>query len=262
MLLQFITIRLLDFVDIFLVAVLLYQFYRLIKGTVAMSIFICIVGLYFLWRMVDSLQMELLSGILGQVMGVGVLALIVVFQQEIRRFLIILGNRYFKRNKFFKLIKFLDVQEFEGEKSDRIEIVDALFAMAPTKTGALIVISIDNELPEIIRTGEQLDAALSSGLLQTIFFKNSPLHDGAVIVFRDRIIGARCQLPTTNRNDVPAKYGMRHRSAIGMSEETNTLVLTVSEETGDVSYVLDGEIKKANNKEELLSVIEKFIKKE
>lgn len=258
MVLNFITFRLLDFVDIFLVAVLLYQLYRLIRGTVAMSIFIGIVGFYFLWRVVSSLQMELLSNILGQVMGVGVIALMIVFQQEIRRFLIILGTRYLSGQKRFSLSRLLDHEGNHGVKSDWKAVTDSMFTMAKTKTGALIVISVDNELEAIIDTGDVLDSSITSNILQSIFFKNSPLHDGAVIIVNGRIKGARCHLPSSNRKDLPTKYGMRHRSAIGMSEETNTLILTVSEESGEVSFCKNGKIKKVNTEDELLNVIEKF----
>ncbi|MFO7868001.1 MAG: diadenylate cyclase CdaA [Bacteroidales bacterium] len=262
MILQFITIRLLDILDIFLVAVLLYQLYRLIRGTAAMSIFIGIVSFYFVWRVVSSLNMELLSNILGQFIGVGVLALIVVFQQEIRRFLLILGTRYFFRNQRFALSKLLGGNVTYASKRDIEEIVDSIFKMAATKTGALIVFSSDVDFSAIIESGESLDAGVNSILLQTIFFKNSPLHDGAVVIAGNRIKAAKCVLPSSDRSDLPVQYGMRHRSAIGMTEETQAIVIVVSEQSGDVSYCVGGEIYKLSSPSELRTVIKQYNRKE
>jgi len=257
MLLDFITIRLLDILDIFLVAVLMYQLYRLIRGTVAMSIFVGLVSFYFLWIVVKSFHMELLSSILGQFIGVGVLAVIIVFQQEIRRFLLIFGTRYFTKNKHFSLSKLLKMNYQDVSMTDMEAITESLFVMASTKTGALIVLTPVVDLTAIIETGEELDASINSNLLQAIFTKESLLHDGAVVIVGDRIKGAKCVLPTTERSDLPVNFGMRHRSAIGMSEETNTIILVVSEQTGNVSYCLDGQIHKVDSKSELLEILQK-----
>jgi uncharacterized protein (TIGR00159 family) len=262
MILQFISIRLLDILDIFLVAILLYQLYRLIRGTAAMSIFIGIVSFYVVWRIVHSLHMELLSNILGQFIGVGVLALIVVFQQEIRRFLLILGTRYFFPNKRFALGKLLGGDVNYASKTDIDAIVDSLFVMASSKTGALIVFSSDVDFSAIIQSGEPLDAEINSILLQTIFFKNSPLHDGAVIVAGNRIKAAKCVLPSSERSDLPVQYGMRHRSAIGMSEETQAIILVVSEQSGNISYCLNGQIHTVSSRSEMKSVLTKHNRKE
>ncbi|NLK80914.1 MAG: TIGR00159 family protein [Bacteroidales bacterium] len=257
MILAFITVRLLDILDIFLVAVLLYQSYRLIRGTVAMDIFIGIVSFYFLWRVVSSLHMELLSNILGQFIGVGVLVLVIVFQQEIRRFLLILGTRYAVfRKQYVGFNKLLNNNVSLVTKSNIDAIVHAAFTMSKSQTGALIVFSPHVDLTTYVQTGESLDAAISSTLLQTIFFKNSPLHDGAVLIFGNRIKGAKAVLPSTERSDLPVDYGMRHRSAIGMSEETKAIVIVVSEQTGNVSYCLNGQIYTIETPEALQKALE------
>lgn len=255
MIVQFITFRFLDFVDIFLVAMLMYQLYKLIRGTVGMSIFAGIVALYAIWLLVKSTQMELLTTILGQFVGVGVLALIILFQQEIRRFLIIVGTRYFFKKRRFGFEKLFNLNLNPMSKEDIQQLVKAVFVMAEQHTGALIVISPTIEMESYIQTGEELDAKISSSLLQSIFYKNSPLHDGAIIIIGSKIRAAKCVLPTTSKIDLPIEYGMRHRSAIGMSEETNTLVIVVSEQSGNVSYCLSGRIKRVEEPQVLTSVI-------
>ena len=225
-----------------------------------MNIFIGIVSFYFVWRVVNSLHMELLSNILGQFIGVGVLALIIVFQQEIRRFLLILGTRYVFRKQRFGFSKLLDSDVNNASKSDIDAIVDAVFTMSQSQTGALIVFSPHVDLTAFIQSGEALDAAISSSLLQTIFYKNSPLHDGAVIISGNRIKGAKAVLPSSERSDLPVNYGMRHRSAIGMSEETNTVVILVSEQTGKVSYCMSGQINTIAKPEVLQKVLESQIR--
>lgn len=255
MILQFITFRFLDFLDIFLVALLMYQLFKLIRGTVGMSIFAGIVALYGMWLIVKSTQMELLTTILGQFVGVGVLALIILFQQEIRRFLIIVGTRYFFKKRRFGFEKLFNLNLNPISKDDIQMLVHAVFTMAEHRTGALIVISPTIEMDSFIQTGEELDAKISSSLLQSIFYKNSPLHDGAVIIIGSKIRAAKCVLPTTTKIDLPMEYGMRHRSAIGMSEETNTLVIVVSEQTGTISYCLSGRIKRIEEPQVLTSVI-------
>ena len=179
--------------------------------------------------------MSLLSSILGQVIGVGVIALLIVFQQEIRRFLLIITTRYIRTRKF----SFENLFAF-GEKNEKqinIEaIVNACSNMSVLKTGALIAISKKSDLLSFIKTGDVLNADTSSRLLESIFFKNSPLHDGAVIIKEDRIAAARCVLPSTESVDLPAQYGMRHRAALGITEKTDAVVVLVSEETGAISF--------------------------
>jgi len=237
----FITFRILDLIDILLVSFLLYQMYRLIKGTVAMNILAGIFLVYLVWLVVKALNMELVSTILGQFMAVGVIALIIVFQQEIRRFLLILGTRYRSRHGLFPEWFF----SFSGDEDQPVPlnpILEAVENMSKTKTGALIVIARHSELTQIIETGVKIHADVSARLLESVFFKNNPLHDGAAIVVKDEIVAARCILPTTENIYLPAHFGMRHRAALGMSEKNDSLVILISEETGHIGYAVDGEI--------------------
>jgi diadenylate cyclase len=238
----FIKIRILDVIDILLVAYLMFQVFLLIRGTAAMNIFIGILSVYLLWIIVKALNMQLLGSILGQVIGVGVIALIVVFQQEIRRFLIYIGNQYFNRNRF-SFEKVFPVA-FAGTPPIKIKsILKACINMARTKTGALIVIGRKSELSVYSETGDILEATTSSRLLESIFNKNSPLHDGAVIIIQDRIIAARCILPVSENPNLPPDYGLRHRAALGMAENTDSLVIIVSEQTGSISIAEYGKIR-------------------
>ena len=251
----FITIRVLDIIDIILVAFLLYQIYMLIRGTVAINIFTGIVVLYIFWLVVRALNMELLSGILGQIIGVGVIAIIIVFQQEIRKFLLFIGNRYMSKSKF-SLENLLFPKQKESVAPVNIDaIVKACRNMSETKTGALIVIARKSELEFYAESGDIIDAETSSRLLENIFFKNSPLHDGAVIIVNDKIHAARCVLPVTENINLPPHYGMRHKAAIGISEVTDALVVLVSEETGKISFVSHGSIKYGIPTQELKSLL-------
>ncbi len=237
----FITIRILDIVDILLVAFLLYQMYNLIKGTTAINIFIGIFLVYLLWLIVRALNMQLLGTILGQVIGIGVIALIIIFQQEIRRFLLLVGSRYGK-NKRFSIEKFFSFGDDEVKTVNIDAIVAACASMSEQKMGALIVILNESDLLSIIKTGDIINADTSSRLLESLFFKNSPLHDGAVIIKANKIAAARCVLPSTDQIDLPPQFGMRHRAALGISEKTDVSVVIVSEETGSISYSRHGEI--------------------
>lgn len=241
--LAFITLKILDVVDIVLVALLLYQIYMLIRGTVAINIFVGVFALYLFWLIVKALNMELLSTILDKVIGLGVIALLIVFQQEIRRFLLYFGNRYFSRYNFsIERLFFPGRADKEGGLNPEA-IVKAARNMSETKTGALIVLARRSELEVYAETGDLIDADISSRLLENIFFKNSPLHDGAVIIANNKIHAARCVLPVTDRMDLPAHYGMRHRAAIGITEHTDAVVVVVSEETGKISFIIDGAVK-------------------
>jgi uncharacterized protein (TIGR00159 family) len=238
----FITFRLLDLLDILIVAWLLYKLYRLLKGGVAMNILIGILTIYFLWWLfVKVLDMQLLGALLGQFIGVGVLALIIVFQQELRRFLIFVGtNSIFTKGSFLKNV-FTWKWQLPKEVQVNIQpIVKACATMSKTKTGALIVISRNTDLNLFEGTGDLMEADISKRLLESIFFKNSPLHDGAVIVSGNRIKAARCVLPVTDSLDVPAHYGMRHRAALGISEQSDAIAIAVSEETGAISMAVSG----------------------
>ncbi|MBE9518217.1 MAG: TIGR00159 family protein [Bacteroidetes bacterium] len=243
MLSAFIHIRLLDIIDIILVAVLFYQLYMLIRGTVAYSITLGIAAIYIFWWAVRAMQMELLSTILGSVLGVGVIALIIVFQQEIRRFLIFIGTRYVDGNRI-SVEKILNLR-FESKPQVKIRsIMKAVMQFSLDKTGALIVISKKSNLDMYSETGDVLNAETSSRLFVSIFNKTSPLHDGAVIVENDKVKAARVILPVTEKMDLPPEYGLRHRAGLGISEVTDSLVIIVSEETGQISIAENGILQK------------------
>lgn len=250
-------ISVIDVIDIVLVAIILYQLYKLIRGTAALSIFIGIFLIYMFWLVVKALNMELISALFGQVIGVGVIALIIVFQQEVRRFLLVIGNRYINRSRFPFPRLFSSVEETKGSPREAEEIVRAVESMASKKTGALIVIARKSSLDIYSEGGEILDAVISSGLLETIFFKNSPLHDGAVLIEDGKIFAARVPLPVTDSVSLPARFGMRHRAAIGISEHTDALVVVVSEETGNITVVDSGEAREKLTPNELRTILQK-----
>ncbi len=243
MLSAFIHIRLLDIIDIILVALLFYQLYMLIRGTVAFSITMGIAVIYIFWWIVRAMQMELLSTILGSVLGVGVIALIIVFQQEIRRFLIFIGSRYVDGNRI-SVEKILNLR-LESKPEVKIRsIMKAVMQFSLEKTGALIVIRRRSNLDMYAETGDVLNAETSSRLFVSIFNKTSPLHDGAVIVENDKVKAARVILPVTEKMDLPPEYGLRHRAGLGISEVTDSLVIIVSEETGQISMAENGILQK------------------
>jgi uncharacterized protein (TIGR00159 family) len=248
-------ISILDIIDIFLVAIILFQLYRLIRGTAAFSIFIGIFFIYLFWLIVKALNMELISALLGQVIGVGVIALIIVFQQEVRRFLLVLGTRYISGSRFSLSRLFSMAGGKHGSPKDAEEIVRACEVMSSKRTGALIVIGRKSSLDIYSEGGEILKARISAGLLETIFFKNTPLHDGAVLIERGQILAARCPLPTTEQVNLPPRFGMRHRAAVGMSEHTDAMIVVVSEESGYITVVDDGEIRENLSPNELRNIL-------
>lgn len=235
----FIQIRLLDILDVLLVAILIYQLYALIRGTGAIQIFLGILSLYLLWWLVRIFEMELLTAILGQFISVGVLALIIVFQPEIRKFLLLLGAKGILNKRSRNVFKrFWNIDE--REKLDISSIVNAFERFSESRTGALVVITHLNELDSFVETGEVLDARLSSAALESLFFKNNPLHDGAVIITNNRIRAARCVLPVTENPRFPQTLGLRHRAATGITEHSDAVALVVSEQTGRISWCKQG----------------------
>ncbi len=226
--------------DIFIVAYLFYQFFVIIRGTAALNIFYVIIGAYFIWLLVRALNMELISSILGNIVGVGVIAILIVFQQEVRRFLLMIGAR---GQENFKVKRFID--RLRGKQTNNIPIDDILNAcesMQKTKTGALIIISNKDSFENYYESGQKLDAPVNNLLLETIFFKNSPLHDGAVFIVNDQITAAGCVLPLTERTDLPYYLGLRHRAAIGITEVSDSLAIIVSEERGQLSFAEYGKV--------------------
>ena len=251
----FIHVKFLDLLDILFVAILFYELYSLVRGTVTFSIFLGIFIVFVVWVVVRALKMELLGSILSQLFGVGMIALIVVFQQEIRRFFLMLGNSY-RNNKKISINSLLSGQFRNISPSGIKSIVDACIAMSKSKTGALIVISRDNELKEYIRTGEFIDAEIRTDLIASIFFKNSPLHDGACIVSSNRLQAVRCILPVSSSQEISPSLGLRHRAAIGMSEVTDAFTIVVSEETGRISITENAKLVENVSPDELFRILQ------
>ncbi|MDX2190535.1 MAG: diadenylate cyclase CdaA [Bacteroidota bacterium] len=237
----FLEIKLIDIADVVIVSILIYQLYKLLRGSIALRIFIGLLSVYFFYLLVKAARMELLSTILGNVMGVGFIAVIILFQQEIRKFLLIAGKRA-AENKFGLLDSLFFRSAALKDKLDVSPIVESAKILGGTNTGALIVIAKSSELRLYAETGDEMEALISKRLLLSIFNKTSPLHDGAVIIVGNRIKAARCILPVTENSDLPAFLGLRHRAAIGITELTDCIVVVVSEETGEVSLSRDGKL--------------------
>ncbi|MCI5777633.1 MAG: diadenylate cyclase CdaA [Bacteroidales bacterium] len=247
---SFLDIRLIDIVDIVLSAYLMYSIYRLIKGTMAASIVMSISAFLIFWVLVRALGMSMLSAVMGSFVNIGLLALIVIFQQEIRTFLIMLSTRH-------SLFKRLGLDP-SMEKTDAAEnavfldsIVKACESMSKTQTGALIVVARKVGLKDYIETGDKLSAHFSQQLIETIFFKNTPLHDGAMIVDKHHIIAAGCILPVSKDMTLPKTFGLRHRSAMGVTEVTDAVSIVVSEETGGITVFEHGNLQHIEDSQEL-----------
>jgi len=258
----FLSFGITDAIDVLLVAIMLYQLYKMVKGTAAVNILIGLALIYVIWIIVRAFELKLLGSVLGKFINVGVIAVMVVFQQEIRKFLLHIGSNEFIKNKNWKGIFNLTKQDAEssGYLLDADAIINACFSMSDTKTGALMIISRKSDLKFYVNTGELIDSALTDRMLENIFYKNSPLHDGAVIIKDNRIIAARCVLPVTEKENFPSNFGMRHRAAVGITETTDAIAITVSEQTGSVSLTVGGEINSNLNKDKLRFLLEKNLK--
>ncbi len=250
---DFINIGWLDVLDVVLVAILLYYVYKLVKGTVAINIFIGIALLFIIFKITLGLGLKMFSGILGGLLGVGAVGLMIVFQQEIRKFLLMIGSANFtnKRN-FIKQLRFLKSEIHTDTDVD--SIVKACYKLAETKTGALLVIERANNLDFVKNSGDRIHAEVNIPILESIFYKNSPLHDGAIIIKDNFITSSRIVLPVSNKK-IPKRFGLRHKAAVGITERTDALCLVVSEETGKISYLKDGEFILFNNESDLIERI-------
>ena len=261
----FLQISLADILDILLLGVIIYVAFRWLRGSSAMSIFVAIVSLYLIRVITGAFNMRLMTAILDMILDVGVLAIIVIFQPEIRKFLIRLGNRYMNNAKGRALIdRILGKKQTAAiERSEEVnDLAEACRRMSEDKTGALIVITHKNPLEEVISSGDRIDAGIHRRLIMNLFFKNSPLHDGALVISGDRIVAARCTLPITTRTNIPASYGMRHKAAIGITEETDADAIVVSEETGKISFVSRGNVTPIQNINELKLLLNTALKEE
>jgi len=250
---DFITVGILDVFDIVLVAILLYYVYKLLKGTVAINIFIGIALLFVTYKITHALGLKMFSGILGGLLGVGAVGVMIVFQQEIRKFLLMIGSSNFtnKRN-FIKQLRFLKSEIHTDTDVD--SIINASFKLGTTKTGALIVIERSNSLDFVKNSGDRMHTEVNIPILDSIFYKNSPLHDGAIIIKDNIIIATRIVLPISNKK-IPKKFGLRHKAAVGITERTDALCLVISEETGKISYVKDGEFVLYKDENDLIEKI-------
>lgn len=254
--LKFWDFGIIDFIDVFLVAILLYYIYKLVKGTVAINIFIGIIIIYVIWKLTDFLNMFMLHNIFDGFMKVGIIALIVVFQPEIRKFLLMVGSTNLGgQRKFFSNLKFLKTEN--NTETDIAAIVAACEKMSVSKTGALIVLERNNNLDFLKVTGDEMNITVTQPIIESIFFKNSPLHDGAILIANNTIKATRVVLPVNNDKNIPQRFGLRHRAAIGISEKTDAIALVVSEETGQISFVMNGEFIMFENTDQLLGLIAK-----
>ncbi len=239
----FLDIGIWDILDIAIVAVLMYQAYKLLRGSLAFNILLGVALLFIVVQLTNVLEMNLLSTIIGQFMSVGVLALLIVFQPEIRRFLLMLGKGVFKRRSDF-LSKFLRLNETDEQEAEHnklaFEVRRAVDKLRKSETGALILLGDQVQVDSISSVGTQVDALATSLLIESIFKKDSPLHDGALLITGNRIHSAGLVLPVSENQNLPKKAGLRHRAALGITESSNVLSIIVSEETGNVSYAHDG----------------------
>ena len=251
-------LRIIDIIDILIVAGLVYYVYRMVRGTNVMLIFWALIVLLIAWRVADALGMRLLGALLSAIASVGLIALVVIFQPEIRKFLLFFGTKTQLNESLWKRMQFWR-RNLQNKQSVNYEAyINACMHMSQSKTGALIVFKRQNEVEELINTGERIDALASSALLEALFFKNSPLHDGAVIAHGNNLLAARCILPVTSRLDIDPSLGLRHRSAIGVTEQLDVLSVIVSEETGAISYAIGGVIHHDVTPVELRQALEKY----
>lgn len=248
----FLPLRIWDILDILIVAYLLYQIYRLLRGNIAFNIFVGLLIIYVIWGIVNQLKMDLLAAVLGQFVSVGMIIIVIIFQQELRRFLFYLGNSTL-RGRFQFLIRFLDRQPVVSEGRERYlrALKSGLIRMAQVKTGALIVLTKDIVMEEVLTSGVETDAAMSEQLLVSIFNKYSPLHDGAILIRRGRVIAAGCILPVSDNLSLPQSLGLRHRAAVGVTERFGVGAFIVSEETGRISFAYGGQLFQNLDEEEV-----------
>ncbi len=256
----FLPVRIWDILDILIVTLFLYKLYQLLRGSIGFQILLGVLVFFGAWWLVGVLQMSLTGLILEQFFSVGVLAFIIIFQPEVRRFLLMLGSTTFGRHPRW-LPRWMELDEKEAPERLRIiqEIKSALLRMSRNKTGSLIVLAHGIALENITTSYVPLDARVSSDLLESIFFKDNPLHDGAVVISQGRIVAARCILPNSERLDLPKTAGLRHRAAVGVTERAQVLAIVTSEETGSISYAYQGELHRRISEERLTELLHEHV---
>ena len=246
-----------DIIDIFLVALMLYYIYRLMKESSSLNVFIGILMFVVLWLFVSQiLEMKLLGSIMDKLVSVGVIGLIVLFQEDIRKFLYNLGAHQ-RMRRLMKILSSGKDKKGEHDKESIVPIVLACMNMSKKKIGALIVIERVTPLDDIVKTGDLIDANINQRLIENIFFKNSPLHDGAMVISHKRIKAAGCILPVSHDMEIPKELGLRHRAAMGMSQDGDSVVIVVSEETGAISVAIRGNFQLRLSAEKLESILTK-----
>jgi diadenylate cyclase len=255
------TVKLEDIIDSLLVLFIIYQLYKVLKGSLAFTILLGIITVVIFYAIVKSLNMRMLTAILGQFISLGVIGLLIVFQQEVRKFLLMIGKNSMMNNKIslVKLLPWNWKPEERSHQTDYRVILDSCRNMAAGRTGAIIIVASSTEMKFVGATGEQLDAILSRRLLESIFAKNSPLHDGAVIVAHNKITAAGCVLPVSENPDLDPQLGLRHRAAIGISEQSDAISIVVSEETGGISIASQGQIFHELTDREILKMLAREI---
>lgn len=257
---MFIEFGIKDIIDIILVALMLYYFYRLMKESRSLNVFIGIMMFIVVWLLVSQIfEMRLLGSIMDKLVSVGVIGLIVLFQEEIRKFFNDLGTRQ-RMRMFFNLFSSDKKKDDEADKETIVPLVLACLNMSRRKEGALIVIERHLSLNEIVSTGDVIDANINQLLIENIFFKNSPLHDGAMVISNRRIKAAGCILPVAHNQDIPKELGLRHRAALGMSQNSDAIVIIVSEETGGISVAIKGKFQLRLSAEKLESILTEELK--
>lgn len=246
-------IRLLNILDLIIVILIVIQLYRVLRGSLAYNIFWGVVVIYCAFFLVRALKMPILSNILEKLVSVGLIAIIIIFQPEIRRFLLMLGKRtpFSKEGFIMKLFITDKFKSFRQEEDLINHIILATSNMASSYTGALIVLVNGYKLKFDTTTGVPIDGHVSARLLESIFRKGSPLHDGAVIIAENKIIAAKVVLPVSENPDLPPRIGLRHRSGVGVTEHADSLSIIVSEEKGDISYAQGGKLFQHTTLEEL-----------
>jgi len=253
----FLPVSLLDVLDVLIVGYLMYQIYKLLRGTIAFNIFIGLLTMYVLWWLVGRLGMDLFFAVLDQFVSVGIILILIIFQPEVRRYLLFLGNTTLRqRSNVLGRILDRNLDVSEGRDVQKRIIRETLLRFARRKTGALIVLSREASLEGLVNSGVVLDAVLSEGVLESIFNKNSPLHDGAVILEKSRIERASAILPVSENPDLPTTVGLRHRAAVGITERADVAAFVVSEETGRISFAYDGELSQRLDEEQIEQLLD------
>lgn len=254
--LGFLELNFVDVIDILLVAFILFQLYRLVRGSLAFTIFIGLLVIYVLSLIAEALELQLISEIFGAFINVGVIAVLIVFQPEIRRFLLYVGRSSdFRKVNFWRALSLKKIRTGEYNQKEVNELTEGIMSLSSSKTGALIVIPQTSQLRFYQNTGITVNAAITKDIIESIFFKNSPLHDGALIIAEHKVAAAKCVLPISDNPDLPVKLGLRHKSGVGITEQSDATCIIVSEENGEISYAREGRLYQNIRKDELQKLI-------